>query len=129
MLASLSTQTTADRDDRRPWTRAQEAAAIGVSARWYRTLRAREREREAEALPYVPLVDRAARGLHYRLDRDEESVLPECPFRVGNGGCRRGWTVKHKEDRQTRRPEPPRPSEHKFVPNGQGRKKNRCVVA
>lgn len=126
-------------------TRREQAAALGVSVRtWYRMLAAEragtagwleppappgpEPERPGpEGLPYVPLVEAHAPGLHYRLDADEESVLPDCPFRIGTGRGR-WWRVAHKDDKYTN-PKKPKACGHKFRPNGIGRKKNRGKVA
>jgi hypothetical protein len=131
----------------RPSSRAVEADALGISPRHYRRLRAQERQGEAEwarqhpiaiepqpepdspgaeALPYVPLIYEPTPGLHYRLDHDQDSVLPVCPFRCGthNG---RGWHVHHQDDRFTT-PEKTRRCRHKFKPRIR-RNRNRDACA
>jgi hypothetical protein len=135
----------------RPFPRALEADALGISARHYRRIRARERQGQAEwannhpiahqleseteidadrpgaeALPYVPLIYEPTHGLHYRLDLDQASVLPECPFRCANA-TGHGWRVHQKDDRFTT-PETPRQSRHKFRPRLR-RKRNRDACA
>ena len=102
-------------------TRAKEAAALGISERHYRRLREAERAGTAEwsgpgELPYVELAEAPRAGLHYRLDADELSRLPECPFRIGRGRGGSRLQVAHRDDRKGERPAEPKRCPHKFRP-------------
>lgn len=83
----------------RPLSRADEAAALGVSRQHLWRLRKAEEQgraawatagdnpREVEQLPHVPIVDRpAGRGWCYVLGAEGASRLPAGPMRIGSGG-------------------------------------------
>jgi hypothetical protein len=131
MLPAVSDlQTAAPRDDGgRPLSRAEQAAALGISVRHLYRLLAAERagaagwvrpepapdpvpeappapvpgppaRRGVEDLPYVELARASRRRWYYNLDDDDRSRLPGGPFRVGTG--RGGWLqVAHRDDDRT----------------------------
>jgi hypothetical protein len=128
----VATMRTAGRYERQACTRAEAAAAIGISTRHYRRLLAQERERAAtiddqcdRSLPFVELVDgQSRRRYHYRLDDDRLSQLPLCPFRIGTGRGRYLQVEHHANAQSDPRPRkcahafrPKRPRKSRDVPS------------
>jgi hypothetical protein len=112
-------------------TRTEYAQALGISrARLYQLLAA-ERRREAEwlpppaDLPHVPLSWGPTRGLHYNLEDDHASRLPDCPFRIARG-TGRGLRVEHRDSRRGEKPAEATRSAARFKPRDRRKRKDRA---
>jgi hypothetical protein len=95
--------------------RRDEAAAVAVAV---------DRPHDPADLPYVPLVSGPSRGLHYRLDVDQLSRLPDCPFRI-NTAAGRWQKIEHRDNRGGEKPAEAKESRHRFRPKNP--KRNREV--
>lgn len=122
----------------RPASRAEQAAALGVSVRHLYRLLAKERDGQAawcpEDLPHVPIGDGPGRSRYwYRLDDDEASELPLGLMRIGEDGLLDPGTgpsgraarpgrlegrlgIRHYNERFGERPAEAKKCPHKFKP-------------